>query len=155
MRGHCSARGQIGTVTVREALAAPAWVLHSIVGWVITYLGFGKKNDMCMPLMFRSEAERLANLRYLLEATDIFRQWKHSGLAGLIDQTFLACIQTMSAIPELARYLHEKFDFCYIFTRKFTFDPIEARFGWYRQVNGGNFFMSLKQVLKAEKNSKT
>ena len=34
MWDHYSARGQIGTVTVREALAGPAWPLHSIVGWV-------------------------------------------------------------------------------------------------------------------------
>ena len=115
------------------------------------YLGFGQKDDMCMPLMFQSEAERPANLRYLLAAIDIFSEWKHSGLAGLIDQRFLARIQTISAVPELAQYLHEKFDFCYILTGKLTSDPIEARFGWYRQVNGGNFFMSLKQVLEAEK----
>ena len=57
----------------------------------------------------------------------------------------------MSAVPELAQYFHEKFDFCYILTEKFTSDPIEARFGWYRPVNGGNFFMSSKQVLEAQK----
>ena len=28
----------------------------------------------------------------------------------------------------------------------------EARFGWYRQVSGGNFFISVKQLLLAEKN---
>ena len=33
MRGHCSARGQIGTVPVRAALAIPARALDSIVGW--------------------------------------------------------------------------------------------------------------------------
>ena len=33
VRGHCSARGQIGTVPVRTALAGPAWALDSIVGW--------------------------------------------------------------------------------------------------------------------------
>ena len=33
MRGHYSARGQIGTVPVRAALAGPARALHSIVGW--------------------------------------------------------------------------------------------------------------------------
>ena len=115
-------------------------------------LGFEKRDGMCMPLMFSSEVEEQPpNLRYLEAARDIFRQWKQSGLAGLTDQTFLACIQTMSAVPELAQYLHEKFDFCYILTGKFTSDPIESRFGWYRQVNGGNFFMSLKQLLEAEK----
>ena len=30
-------------------------------------------------------------------------------------------------------------------------DPIEARFGWYCQMNGGNFFMSLRQLLDSEK----
>ena len=34
MRGYYSARGQIDTGPVREALAGPAWALHSIVGWV-------------------------------------------------------------------------------------------------------------------------
>ena len=63
-------------------------------------------------------------------ATDIFGQWEQSGLADLADQTFLACIQTVSAVVELAQYLHEKFDFCYILTGKFTSDLIEARFGW-------------------------
>ena len=67
----------------------------------IMYLGFGKKDDMCMPLMFRLEAKRPANLLYLLTAANIFRQWKHSGLAALTDQTFLACIQTMSGYLNL------------------------------------------------------
>ena len=30
-------------------------------------------------------------------------------------------------------------------------DLIEGRFGWYGQVNGGNFYTSVKQVLQAEK----
>ena len=80
-----------------------------------------------------------------------FQKLEKSGFAGLTDQTFLACIQTMSAVPELAQYLHKKFGFHYILSGKFTSDPIEARFGWYRHVNGGNFFISLKQLLEAEK----
>ena len=30
-------------------------------------------------------------------------------------------------------------------------DILEARFGWYRQANGGNYFISLKQLLQTEK----
>ena len=30
-------------------------------------------------------------------------------------------------------------------------DTTEGRFGWYRQMNGGNFFMSSKQLLQSEK----
>ena len=61
----------------------------------------------------------------------------------------------MSVVPELAQYLPKNFEFCYILTGKFTFDSIEMRFGWYRQVNSENFFMSLKQVLEVKKNLKT
>ena len=35
MRDHCSARGQIGTVPVRKALAGLARALHSIVVWAV------------------------------------------------------------------------------------------------------------------------
>ena len=34
---------------------------------------------------------------------------------------------------------------------KFVTDPHEARFGWYRQASGENFFISLKQLLQVEK----
>ena len=43
------------------------------------------------------------------------------------------------------------FIFRYTLPGKFMSDPIEARFGWYRQASGGNFFMSVKQLMLAEK----
>ena len=96
-----------------------------------------------------------ANLLYLSHAKNIFWQWKESDYSGLMEQTFNACIQTICAVPELAHYLTKKFKFQYVLPGKFSSDPIEGRFGWYRQVNGGNFFMSLKQVLEAEKKIRT
>ena len=80
----------------------------------------------------------------------MFVSWRDSKNAGLIRETFLACIQTMGAIPDLAMYLQEKHGF-YLLTGKLTSDPIEDRFGWYRQENGGNYFMCIKQLLQAEK----
>ena len=37
MRGQCSSFGQIGTGTIRAALAGPAWALHGIVGWEVMH----------------------------------------------------------------------------------------------------------------------
>ena len=82
---------------------------------------------------------------------EIFTKWKKSGNAGLTRETFLACIQSLGAFLELAKYLQQKHGFSYVLAGKFTSDPIEARFGWYRQVNGGNYFMCVKQLLQAEK----
>ncbi len=34
-------------------------------------------------------------------------------------------------------------------------DNIESRFGWYRQLSGGNYFISVKQILDSERKIKT
>ena len=101
-------------------------------------------------MSFGDEADQ-TNLQYLSATTDVFVKWKESGCSGLTNQTFLACIQTMTAVPKLAQFLHEKLKLKYVLPGKFTSDPIEGRFGWYRQANGGNFFMSIKQLLEAGK----
>ena len=54
---------------------------------------------------------------------------------------------------ELVKYMHTTNNFAYVLPGKYMSDPIEARFGWYRQANDGNFFMSIKQLLLTEKNS--
>lgn len=101
-----------------------------------------------------SSSEESSGLQYLKKAREIFVKWKASGNAGLTSETFLACIESMGAVPELTAkntYLQKKHRFLYLLPGKLMFDPIEARFGWYRQVSGGNFFMSIKQLLEAEK----
>ena len=57
----------------------------------------------------------------------------------------------MGAIPDLVMYLQEKRGFSYLLTGKLTSDPTEGCFGWYRQVNGGDYFMCVKQLIQAEK----
>ena len=57
----------------------------------------------------------------------------------------------MGATPDLATYLQERHGFSYLLTGKLISDLIKSRFGWYRQVNGGNYFMCAKQLIQAEK----
>ena len=67
-------------------------------------------------------------------------------------QTFSTAQQTTSALKALINYiLDEKEDITYILLRHIQSDPIEARFGWYRQLNGVNYFNSVLQFLQAEK----
>ena len=113
-------------------------------------LGVAKRDEMSMPMAHNFKGEIPANLVYLAAATNIFIKWKDSGCSGLTNQTFLACTQTMSAMPELAKYLQQKLKLQYVLPGKFTSDPIEGRYGRYRQANSGNFFMSIKQLLESE-----
>ena len=91
-----------------------------------------QQNDiLCSPIKDSAET----NCLYLKEAREMFVSWRDSKNTGLTRETFLACIQTMGAIPDLAMYLQEKHGVSYLLMAKLTFDPIEGRFGWYRQVN--------------------
>ena len=101
---------------------------------------------MCKPLEQDS-----TSLNFLIQAKEIFTSWRDSGNAGLTKETFLACIQSIGAMIELTSYLHRRHRLQYILPGKFMSDPIEARFRWYRQACGGNFFMSMRQSMLTEK----
>ena len=90
-------------------------------------------------------------MQFLHDAVELFKTWNLSGKRGLTKETFLACTQTIEAVLAVTDHLLVKHDFEYVLPGKFVSDPLEARFGWYRQASGGNFFISLKQLLQAEK----
>lgn len=88
---------------------------------------------------------------FLRRAVEVLEAWKSSKRTGFTNETFLANICTLKALVSLAEYLISERGFTFVMLGKFQSDPLEGRFGWYRQLNGGNFFMSLRQVLDAEK----
>ena len=90
-------------------------------------------------------------MKFLVQSHEILSQWKVSGNAGLTKETSLACLQNIGCMIELVKYMHTTHNFAYVLLGKYVSDPIEGRFGWYRQANGGNFFISIKQLLLAEK----
>jgi len=112
--------------------------------------GYRKKDEACEPLQL-AESGWNSCFNFLNTAADVLISWKSSGLAGLTKETFTACIQSIKAMVSLAEYLIFQHDFLYVLPGKFCSDAIEGRFGWYRQVNGGNFFMSINQLFQAEK----
>ena len=77
--------------------------------------------------------------------------WMLSGKRGLSKQTFSSCIQTSSTFPLLLQHLLEVKQLSYILTGNIQSDPLEKRFGRYRQLSGANYFGSVRQFLDAEK----
>ena len=65
--------------------------------------------------------------------------------------TFFVTTLALESIVACCRYLITQHNFTFVLTGKLQSDPIEGRFGWYRRLNGANFFMSVKQLLEAEK----
>ena len=77
--------------------------------------------------------------------------WEKSGKRGLTKETFLAVRQICLAAADVAEYLQQKEDFVYVLLGQIQSDPIEKRFGWYRQLSGGNYYISVRQILESEK----
>ena len=64
-----------------------------------------------MYLPMQSMQHEHTEVKYLQEATLIFQEWRQAGKPGLKTETFTACIQSMTAIPELAKSLLERHGF--------------------------------------------
>ena len=55
------------------------------------------------------------------------------------------------ALRDLATYLLTEKQFHYVLLGQFQSDPLERRFGIYRRMGGCNYFVSVRQILEAEK----
>jgi hypothetical protein len=108
--------------------------------------GYQKKDPFYEPISSSDHP----NLIFLDDLADEVESWKSSGLAGFTSPTFIAILQSLRTIPALCRHLLDKQGFAFILPGHFQSDPLEQRFGWYRQLCGANFFISVKQIMESE-----
>lgn len=109
--------------------------------------GQHKRDDFSRPILDTDDFK----LDYLRKSVLIFKEWQASKRSGLSHPTFTAVIQSFSALIDLSIYLLERHSFSFVLLGKFQSDPLEGRFGYYRQLSGGNFYISCRQLLQAEK----
>lgn len=69
----------------------------------------------------------------------------------LTHETFTALRHTTNGIMEITKYCIQELKMKYILTAKFQTDKLESRFGQYRQLAGGNYNISVRQVYECEK----
>ena len=87
---------------------------------------------------------------FLQSASSYFNEWKASKLPGLTSQTFTAFSHTTAALADLCDHHLEKGTFEFILLGYSQSDPIEGRFGRYRQLCGANFYVSVRQIAECE-----
>lgn len=88
--------------------------------------------------------------------SNIYRQTgpiklRNSGKRGLTKPTFIAWYQTLTAVADCSKYLISNCGFYYVMTGNFQSDPIDRRFGIYRQSHGGNYLISIRQLFETER----
>lgn len=110
-------------------------------------VGQKKRDNSRQPIREASDE----NLLYLLEFAAWVKEWSDQTKLSLTKETTTAVHQTCTALVELARHMLTDKKFEYVLLGQFQSDVIEQRFGWYRQLSGANYFVSVRQVLEAEK----
>lgn len=64
---------------------------------------------------------------------------------------FSAFKQTTSGLIGCCKYLLDNLQLNYVLLGSIQSDSIETRFGWIRQLSGGNYYVSCRQVLESDK----
>ena len=80
-------------------------------------------------------------------------EWRTSNADGgkLTKETFTALSHTTYALLEITDYCIQELHAKYVLLGKFQTDCLEARFGQYRQLAGGNYDVSLRQIYECVK----
>ncbi|XP_064120459.1 uncharacterized protein LOC135225155 [Macrobrachium nipponense] len=74
-----------------------------------------------------------------------------TGKGNLTRETFTAIKHTTQAMIGIAEYCISELKMDYILPGKFQTDNLEARFSKYRQMSGGNYNISVRQIFESEK----
>ena len=91
----------------------------------------------------------VGKIEFLQAMTTWLVKWRDSMKLGLSKQTFNALICTNQAIADLSTdLLNEGYD--HVLTGRLQSDPLERRFSQYRQMLGGRFLVSLKEIYRSE-----
>ena len=109
--------------------------------------GFHKRNESMLAVTKNVQQ----NLDFLKTFSEWLTNWNENSDKSLTRQTFQAAKQTSCALPLAANYLLNEKIFSYVLLGFFQSDPIEKHFGWYRQLCGANYYVSVRQILEAEK----
>lgn len=70
---------------------------------------------------------------------------------GLTLATFRSFSHTCISLFEMTKYILNMLKPQYLLLGKFQTDPLEKRFGCYRQMSGSNYHISLQELLESEK----
>ena len=100
-------------------------------------------------------ADKSSKSRKFLECfTQWLEEWdaRSDNTRKLTKKTYLALHHITNALLEITEYCLSELSANYVLLGKFQTESLEARFGQYRQLAGGQYDDSLRQIFECEKN---
>lgn len=91
-------------------------------------------------------------MRFLTYFHNFLNKWDSLQTSQkLSDMTMSALIMTVNSLIAITKFFLEQRKDSYIMLGNFQSDALESRFGYYRQIGGSRYNMSVNDVLEAEK----
>ena len=119
--------------------------LWNILNVKTTHLG-KLKRDSSKDVITSHNDWKLCHLTSFCDFLDV---WERDGV-GLTKETFLALKSSLRALIELTQHML-LIGFNYVRLGSMQSDPLESRLGWYRQLSGSNYYISVKDLLHNER----
>ena len=117
------------------------------------FKGIYTKNTYATPMTGDISDEKNTFLESFLDWLEIWGNIDGTG-GKLSRETFTALKHTTHGIIEITKYCISELKMKYVLTAKFQTDKLESRFGQYRQLSGGNYNISIRQIFECEKKIK-
>ena len=109
------------------------------------------KTQFCANAVAHAIVVNDGKIEFLTAVADWLEMWCQSRSDFCLSkQTFAALIITLRSQAALIKDLLNE-NYHYVLPVRFQSDPLENRFSQYRQMSGGNFLVSLKEVQDTEK----
>ena len=89
-------------------------------------------------------------VKFLRDLADWLEKWYDISSYSLTPQTFHALVTTLRAQALLVEELLEE-GYEFVMMGRLQSDPVERRFSQYRQMSGGRFLVSLREVMNSER----
>lgn len=121
------------------------------------YAGQRNRDPVREPVANFDDFQDFGALQYLEKFANWIQKWEqmckenNNFKNGLSRETFMTTQQTSRGLIGVSICLIEEKGFSYVLLFFFNSDPLERRYGWYRQLAGGNYYLSVRQFLEAEK----
>jgi hypothetical protein len=131
----------------------------NIVNVKSPYKGKELRLNECNPIEFISDS----NIAFLKNFHKWLSSWENMDGQGLKTnqrlgklsiETSFSLRHTVNAHIDLCEYLLKDLKLSYVLLGKFQTDPLERKFSQYRQMSGGNYNISVSQVLESDKKLK-
>lgn len=122
----------------------------NIINVKTLFKGQHKHDPFQEPLTQSSDDDKEQFLKDFLNWLERWERYKCDSGCFTKD-TLTALKHTTHAILELSSYLIKELGFSYVLTGKLQTDSLEDRFGYYRQLAGGQYNISITQLYEIEK----